>query len=46
VDPIEELMRIGGSLILNISASPYHRGKRELRHRMLAAMPKGTVPRW
>ena len=38
VDPIEELMRGGGSLILNISASPYYRGKRELRHRMLAAI--------
>ncbi len=40
VDPIEELMRVGGSLILNISASPYYRGKRELRHRMLAAIAK------
>ncbi len=38
VDPIEELMRAGGSLILNISASPYYRGKRALRHRMLAAI--------
>jgi NAD+ synthase (glutamine-hydrolysing) len=38
VDPIEDLMRAGGSLILNISASPYWRGKRELRHRMLAAI--------
>jgi NAD+ synthase (glutamine-hydrolysing) len=38
VDPIEELMRSGGSIILNISASPYYRGKRELRHRMLAAI--------
>ena len=33
-------MRAGGSLILNISASPYYRGKRELRHRMLAAIAK------
>jgi NAD+ synthase (glutamine-hydrolysing) len=40
VDPIEELMRAGGSIILNISASPYYRGKRELRHRMLAAIAK------
>ena len=31
-------MRAGGSIILNISASPYYRGKRELRHRMLAAI--------
>jgi NAD+ synthase (glutamine-hydrolysing) len=38
VDPVEELMRGGGSLILNISASPYYRGKRELRHRMLATI--------
>ena len=38
VDPIEELMRAGGSIILNISASPYYRGKRDLRHRMLAAI--------
>jgi NAD+ synthase (glutamine-hydrolysing) len=37
-DPVEDLMRAGGSLILNISASPYWRGKRELRHRMLAAL--------
>ncbi len=40
VDPVEELMRAGGSLILNISASPYYRGKRELRHRMLAAIAR------
>jgi NAD+ synthase (glutamine-hydrolysing) len=40
VDPIEELMHSGGSLILNISASPYYRGKRELRHRMLAAIAR------
>jgi NAD+ synthase/NAD+ synthase (glutamine-hydrolysing) len=33
-------MRGGGSLILNISASPYYRGKRELRHRMLAAIAR------
>jgi NAD+ synthase (glutamine-hydrolysing) len=38
VDPVEDLMRAGGSIILNISASPYWRGKRELRHRMLAAI--------
>ncbi len=38
IDPVEELMRLGGTVILNISASPYYRGKRELRHRMLAAI--------
>ena len=40
VDPVEELMRAGGSLILNISASPYYRGKRALRHRMLSAIAR------
>jgi NAD+ synthase (glutamine-hydrolysing) len=41
VDPIEELMRGGGgSLILNLSASPYHRGKRELRYRMISAIAR------
>lgn len=38
VDPIEDLMRKGGSLVLNLSASPYHRGKRSLRCRMIAAL--------
>jgi NAD+ synthase (glutamine-hydrolysing) len=38
IDPIDELMKAGGTFILNISASPYYRGKRELRHRMLAAI--------
>jgi NAD+ synthase (glutamine-hydrolysing) len=40
VDPVEELMRCGGSLILNISASPYWRGKRETRREMLAAIAR------
>ncbi len=38
VDPVEELMRAGGSLLLNISASPFYAGKRELRQEMLAAL--------
>jgi NAD+ synthase (glutamine-hydrolysing) len=39
VDPIEELMRAhAGSLILNISASPWWHGKREVRREMLAAI--------
>jgi NAD+ synthase/NAD+ synthase (glutamine-hydrolysing) len=39
VDPVEELMRShAGSLILNISASPWWRGKREVRREMLAAI--------
>jgi NAD+ synthase/NAD+ synthase (glutamine-hydrolysing) len=38
VDPVEELMRRGGNLLLNISASPFYVGKRELRQNMLAAL--------
>lgn len=40
VDPVEELMRAGGSLVLNISASPYWRGKRETRREMLSAIAR------
>ncbi len=40
IDPIEELMRGGGSLVLNISASPYWRDKRETRREMLAAIAR------
>ncbi|HEX3941757.1 MAG TPA: NAD+ synthase [Acidobacteriaceae bacterium] len=40
VDPIEELMQGGGSVILNLSASPYYRGKRELRCRMISAIAR------
>ena len=36
VDPVEELMRQQASLVLNISASPWWRDKRELRREMLA----------
>lgn len=39
-DPVEELMRSGGSIILNISASPYWRGKRSTRLEMLTAIAK------
>ncbi len=38
VDPVEQLVRAGGNFILNISASPFHLGKLELRERMLSAM--------
>ena len=38
VDPVEELVKAGGNLVLNIGASPFHVGKRELRERMLAAL--------
>ena len=40
VDPVEELVRVGGNFVLNISASPFWLGKRELRHDMLAAIAK------
>lgn len=40
VDPVEDLMRAGGSLVLNISASPYWRGKRETRREMLSAIAR------
>jgi NAD+ synthase (glutamine-hydrolysing) len=35
VDPVDELLHAGANLVLNISASPFHIGKRELRYRML-----------
>ncbi len=38
IDPVEELVRAGGNFVLNISASPFWLGKRELRHDMLAAI--------
>jgi len=40
VDPVEELVRRGGDFVLNISASPFWQGKRELRRDMLAALAK------
>lgn len=40
VDPVEELMREGGQIILNIAASPYWRGKRKTRREMLAAIAR------
>ena len=40
VDPVEELMRQGGNFVLNISASPYWVGKRELRSKMLQAIAR------
>jgi NAD+ synthase (glutamine-hydrolysing) len=40
IDPVEELMRAGGSVVLNISASPYWHGKRETRREMLAAIAR------
>jgi len=40
VDPVEELVRAGGNVVLNISASPFWLGKRELRRDMLATIAK------
>jgi NAD+ synthase (glutamine-hydrolysing) len=38
VDPVEDLMRQKPTLLVNISASPFWHGKREIRRRMLAAL--------
>lgn len=40
IDPVEELLHRGANLVLNISASPFHLGKRELRHKMLATIAR------
>jgi NAD+ synthase (glutamine-hydrolysing) len=39
-DPVEELVRAGGNFVLNISASPFWLGKRELRRNMLATIAR------
>lgn len=39
-DPVEDLVGAGGKIVLNISASPFALGKRELRHEMLAAIAR------
>ena len=38
VDPVEKLMQQRASILLNISASPFSRGKRQIRKNMLAAI--------
>ena len=38
IDPVEDLIGAGGKILLNISASPFTLGKRELRCEMLAAI--------
>jgi NAD+ synthase/NAD+ synthase (glutamine-hydrolysing) len=38
IDPVEQLIRAGANFVLNISASPWHLGKRETRRRMLTAI--------
>ena len=39
-DPIESLVQKGGNFVLNISASPFWIGKRELRRDMLASIAR------
>ena len=40
VDPVERLMQAGGTIMLNVSASPFWIGKRELRRNMLATIAR------
>ena len=40
VDPIDALIKAGGNFVLNISASPFWLGKRELRRDMLATIAR------
>jgi NAD+ synthase/NAD+ synthase (glutamine-hydrolysing) len=40
VDPVDELLHAGGNVVLNISASPFHLGKRELRRQMLETIAR------
>ena len=40
VDPVEALLAAGGTIVLNISASPFHRGKPALRREMLQAVAR------
>jgi NAD+ synthase/NAD+ synthase (glutamine-hydrolysing) len=37
-DPVDELMQRGGSMLISINASPFHLGKRQLRHEMFRAL--------
>jgi NAD+ synthase (glutamine-hydrolysing) len=44
-DPVESLIQSGGNFLLNISASPFWLGKRELRRDMLATIARNkNVP--
>ncbi len=40
IDPVEKLMAQGAEYIINLSASPYHYGKRRLRAAMLGAVAR------
>lgn len=39
-DPVDELINLGGTLLISINASPYHMGKRQLRTDMFRAMAR------
>ncbi len=39
-DPVDELMKMGGTLLLSVNASPFHLGKRELRLDMFRALAR------
>lgn len=39
-DPVEEMVRSGGRLLVTINASPYHMGKRALRRQIFHAVAK------
>jgi NAD+ synthase/NAD+ synthase (glutamine-hydrolysing) len=41
-DPVDALIREGGNFVLNISASPFWIGKRELRRDMLASIARNN----
>jgi NAD+ synthase (glutamine-hydrolysing) len=40
VDPVDELLHAGGNMVINISASPFYLGKRELRRQMLETIAR------
>jgi NAD+ synthase/NAD+ synthase (glutamine-hydrolysing) len=40
IDPVEDLISAGGRILLNISASPFTLGKRELRREMLCTIAR------
>ncbi len=40
IDPVEELMRQGPAIHINLSSSPFWHGKREVRREMLAAIAR------
>jgi len=39
-DPVDELMRMGADMVLNISASPFQLGKPQVRQQMLTAIAR------